>query len=41
MLQALFGLKRAPEVVGERVVFLDDYDLALAPRGSCAAATCG
>ena len=30
-LQGLFGLKRA-SVVGERVVFLDDYDLASAAR---------
>jgi len=30
-LQGLFGLKGAP-VVGERVIFLDDYDLATAAR---------
>jgi glycogen phosphorylase len=30
-LQALFGLKGAP-VIGERVIFLDDYDLATAAR---------
>ncbi len=38
-LQSLFGLKAA-RVVGERVVFLDDYDLASGRRW-CAAATCG
>jgi starch phosphorylase len=30
-LQALFGLKHA-EIIGKRVVFLDDYDLALGGR---------
>jgi starch phosphorylase len=30
-LQALFGLKHAP-IIGQRVVFLDDYDLALGAR---------
>ena len=31
VLQSLFGLKRA-QVIGERVVFLDDYDLSSAAR---------
>ena len=38
--QALFGLKHA-RIIGERVVFLDDYDLAMSAPGSCAGATYG